>query len=510
MPAGPVQDYLAALRARLIPIQGGSVATYIPQLAKADPGALAIAIATVDGAVYSVGEDMARFTIQSVSKPFVYAHVLEARGIETVSRHVGVEPSGEAFNAIQLDDVHRRAFNPMINTGAIATAGLIDGASQAERIAVLDRVFGRFAARPLEVDEAVFESERATGHRNRAMAWLMLNSGILKGEPEAVLDLYFRQCSMLVDVRDLALMGATLANGGINPRSHARAIAPATVGDVLTVMNSCGMYNYAGQWAFEIGLPAKSGVSGCILAVAPGQAGIAIWSPPIDATGTSVRGVAAARAIAQDFGLRTFATHPDPQSVIRRSFSAAQLRSKRPRSVAERRLLARSSEAIVVLELQGPLFFASAERLVRQGSALAGAAGWVILDYRHVLSVDAAARGLIATFRARLAAQGRRLVAANLSPEGPLAALRGDFASEPVPLLFDSRDQALEHAEDAVLARLQSPRARWRCSTASTRPIVRRSSRWRSARNMLPARASRGWARARIGCSSWRAARPAS
>jgi glutaminase len=453
MGRGPIQDYLRGLHARLRDVEGGALAAYIPELAKADPDAIAIAIATVDGEIYSVGDDRTAFTIQSVSKPFVYAHVLETRGAAEVFRHVGVEPTGEAFNAIELDDVHRRAFNPMINSGAIATAGLIEGVDQPARLAALDALFARFASHPLALDEDVFLSERATGHRNRAMAWLMLNSGIIAGEPEEVLDIYFRQCSLLVDVRDLALMGATFANDGVNPLSGERALASSVVGDVLTVMNSCGMYNYAGQWAFEIGLPAKSGVSGSILAVAPGQAGIAIWSPPIDANGTSVRGVAAARAIAEDFGLRTFGTHPNPRSVIRRSFSGAQLRSKRVRPPVERRLLDGSGDAITVIELQGPLFFGAAERLIRETSALAGAAGWIILDFKHVLGADPAARRLIAGFRDRLAAQGRSLIAANLGVEGPLAALHVEFAADANPLLFGTRDRALEHAEDALLAR---------------------------------------------------------
>ncbi|MBV9840820.1 MAG: glutaminase A [Sphingomonadaceae bacterium] len=453
MAAGPIQDYLRDLHARLRGLGGGKLAAYIPELAKADPNALAIAIATVDGEIYSIGDDRTPFSIQSVSKPFVYAHALEVRGTEEVFRHVGVEPTGEAFNAIELDDVHRRAFNPMINSGAIATSGLVEGETQAERIAALDALFARFAGRPLALDKAVFHSESATGHRNRAMAWLMLNAGILTREPEQVLELYFRQCSLLVDARDLALMGATLANNGVNPRTGERALAAAVVGDVLTVMNSCGMYNYAGQWAFEIGLPAKSGVSGSILAVAPGQAGIAIWSPPIDANGTSVRGVAAARAIAEDFGLRTFTTHPSPSSVIRRSFSGLRLRSKRVRPPSERSLLDRAGAAIAVIELQGPLFFGAAERLIRLTSRLAGGAGWIILDFRHVLSADDAARRLIGDFRAALAQQGRRLIAANLPSEGPLAPLCEDFTRQAGALLFGSRDRALEHAEDALLAR---------------------------------------------------------
>ena len=241
----------------------------------------------MDGTLYTAGDAAKRFTIQSISKAFVYGHALDRLGREAVLKHVGVEPTGESFNSISLDQVHNRPFNPMVNAGAIATAELIEGKDPTERQQALSALMARYAGRVLELDEAVYLSEKATGHRNRAIAFMMLNSGMIKRDPEEVLDLYFRQCSLLVDTRDLALMAATIANDGINPRTGVRALARTHVPDVLTVMNMCGMYNYAGQWSYEIGLPAKSGVSGAIILIIPGQAGIAICPRRSTATATA-------------------------------------------------------------------------------------------------------------------------------------------------------------------------------------------------------------------------------
>lgn len=451
----PIDDFLATLLAEIRPITEGAPASYIPELAKADPGLCGIAIATVDGAVHLAGDAAHPFTIQSISKAFVYGHALEVHGRERVLAQVGVEPSGDSFNSIALDMVHKRPFNPMVNSGAIATAELIEGADTTGRRAALEAMFARFAGRPLPLDAATYQSEKATGHRNRAIAWMMLSAGMLRRDPEEVLDLYFRQCSYAVTARDLAVMGAALANDGINPLTGERALPADYVPDVLTVMNSCGMYNYAGQWAYEIGLPAKSGVSGAILAVIPGQAGIAIFSPPIDTNGNSVRGVAACRRIAEAFGLHLFRTHPDPRGVIRYELDGGQVRSKRTRSLGQMQALDGAGGRIRVLEVQDALYFGSVDRLLRRAEDLAREADYLILDVRRVTRADAAACRLLADFQRTLQARGDRLIFANLSAEGPLAGLHaaltkalGDLAG----ISFDSRDHALEHCEDRLIA----------------------------------------------------------
>src|SRR6185436_11430800 len=192
---------------------------------------------------------------------------------------------GEAFNSIVLDEQTNRPFNPLVNAGAIATADLVAGKDFSERIRRMLAMFARYFGRTMYVDNSVFMSERATGHRNRAIGHLMLNFGMIQDRVEETLELYFQQCSLLVNCHDLATLGATLANRGVNPVTGERAIKAEYVKDVLSIMASCGMYDYAGEWAFRVGLPAKSGVGGGIVAVVPGQFGIGIFSPPLDAKG---------------------------------------------------------------------------------------------------------------------------------------------------------------------------------------------------------------------------------
>jgi glutaminase len=231
---------------------------------------------------------------------------LEDLGLEKVLARVGVEPTGEAFNSIVLDEASNRPFNPMVNAGAIATSDLVQGKDFPERVTRLLAMFGRYCGRQVHIDNSVFLSERITGHRNRAIAHLMLNFGIVSPQLDEALELYFQQCSVLVTCHDLAVMAATLANGGVNPITQERAIAQPCVKYLLSIMHSCGMYDYAGEWAFRVGIPAKSGVGGGILAVVPGQLGIGVFSPPLDAKGNSVRGVRVCRELSERFGLHCF------------------------------------------------------------------------------------------------------------------------------------------------------------------------------------------------------------
>jgi len=243
------------------------------------------------------------FTIQSVSKPFVYGLALEDAGTESVMARVGTEPSGEGFNAISLEPGTGRPDNPLINAGAILTTSLVSGAGPEERSArILDRL-SRCAGRQLTVDESVYRSEHDTGDRNRALAHLMRAAGSLTGAVEETVDVYFRQCSVLVTAVDLAVMAATLANGGVNPRTGDRVMEQPTAEQVLTVMATCGMYDFSGEWLVRVGLPAKSGVAGGLVAVSPSQFGLGFYSPRLDARGNSVRGVAASRAISERLSL---------------------------------------------------------------------------------------------------------------------------------------------------------------------------------------------------------------
>jgi glutaminase len=302
----PLRETLRKLHERYAAVDDGKVADYIPELAKANPNWFGISIVTNDGMCVEVGDCRQRFTIQSISKPFIYGLALEDHGLEAVMKRVGVEPTGEAFNSIVLDETSNRPFNPMVNAGAINAADLIKGADLPERMSRVLAMFGRYCGREIHVDNSVFFSERLTGNRNRAIAYLMLNFGMMSEHLEQSLDLYFQQCSILVDCHDLAVIGATLANGGVNPLTGVRAIEQPYVKYLLSVMHSCGMYDFAGEWAYRVGIPAKSGVGGGIVAVVPGLMGIGVFSPLLDAKGNSVRGVKVCQTLSEQFGLHVF------------------------------------------------------------------------------------------------------------------------------------------------------------------------------------------------------------
>ena len=284
----------------------GQVATYIPELGKVDPELFGIALATSTGQTFEVGHTDQPFTLQSISKPLTFGIALETFGHDVVSSRVGVEPSGEAFNAISLQSDSNRPHNPMINAGAITITALLHARYGDETFGVILERLSRAAGRSLAVDEAVFESERRTGHRNRAIAHLLLNFGMVHDEAEEALDVYFRQCAILVTCRDLALIGATLANMGRNPLTDAGVFEIATVRNVLAIMFTCGMYDYSGEWAYRVGVPAKSGVSGGVMAVVNRQLGIATYSPRLDARGNSHRGIEVCSDLAARFGLHAF------------------------------------------------------------------------------------------------------------------------------------------------------------------------------------------------------------
>ena len=334
--SSPIEGYLADLHAKYASLHDGEVATYIPELAKADPGWFGIGIATTDGYVYEVGDTRQPFTIQSISKPFAYGLALEDRGRSAVLGKVGVEPSGDAFNSISLAPGTGRPLNPMINAGAITTTSLVKGASSSQQVQRLVDVLSLHTGRVLTVNEAVYLSEKETGHRNRAIGHMLRNFDIMTEDPTQALDVYFQQCAIEVTCRDLAVMAATLANGGTNPATGERAIAPELVDSVLSVMMSCGMYDYAGEWLYLVGAPAKSGVSGGIMAVWPGQLGIAVFSPRLDARGNSVRGIKVCQDLSRDFNLHALRVPRYARAAIRAVYDLSKVGSKRFRREPER------------------------------------------------------------------------------------------------------------------------------------------------------------------------------
>lgn len=446
---GPIMRYLRDLHRSLKDEKSGTVADYIPELGLANPDDFGIVVATVDGAVYAVGDTEQPFTIQSISKAFVYGKVLADYGRAHVLTKVGVEPSGDAFNAIVFDDAANRPFNPMVNSGAIATAALIRGDTVADRIGLVRDLFDRLAGRKLGLNDGVFQSEKATGHRNRAIAWMMLNAGMITGQPDEVLDVYFSQCSIEVTCRDLAMMAATLASGGVQPLTGERVLPGAAVRDVISVMNSCGMYNYAGQWSFEVGLPAKSGVGGGIIAVAPGQLGIAVYSPPLDRLGNSVRGIAAFKSISRDFSLHVFGAHAHSSTIVRREIGGDVVRSKRLRSQDERRILDASGQRIRLVELQGALYFGTAERLIRRLESIEGDGNAVVIDFRRVHLLDEAAAELLV--RASEAGGGPEMIFAGVHTNPALADLAARLSQKRQDALFQDADSALQWCEDRLI-----------------------------------------------------------
>lgn len=309
-----LQALLEELLERYTPLRDGAVATYIPELATADPDHFAIAVCSVSGDETAVGDAAHAFTIQSVCKPFLYATALERFGRTAVHRRVGVEPSGDAFNSVvRVESGTNRPHNPMINAGAIVVASLLCEEQPASAQANLLLTLGRWAGRNLAIDESVYRSEAATGDRNRAIAHLMHHLGMLDEPVEDAVDLYFRACSAAVTCCDLARMAGTLAAAGRDPVTGERVVTREVVRDVLAILSTCGMYDGTGQFAVEVGVPAKSGVSGAILAVVPGRLGLAVYSPRLDEKGNSVRGMAALRETATRRSLHLFdPTAPTP------------------------------------------------------------------------------------------------------------------------------------------------------------------------------------------------------
>ena len=281
---------------------------YEPGEATDERRAFGLCVVTVDGEVHAAGDHSLAFALQSISKVFVYGLALEDNGRDRVLERVGVEPSGDAFNSLVFDEQRNRPYNPMVNAGALVTTDMVRGETSTEKLERIVGVLRRYAGNEsLAVDEGIFEDELRTADRNRATAYLMRSDGMLDGDVEGTLALYLRQCSVQVTCRDLAVMAATLANGCVNPITGERALPRERVRDVLSVMHTCGMYDFAGEWAYQIGVPAKSGVSGGILAVIPGKMGIGVFSPGLDRFGNSVRGTRVCAEISERLGLHIFA-----------------------------------------------------------------------------------------------------------------------------------------------------------------------------------------------------------
>jgi glutaminase len=306
-----VQALLQAAYDEFATVDDGEVADYIPALACAAPDAFGACIAGVAGRLYEVGDTTTEFSVQSVSKPFVFALVLRALGADEARAKLGVNATGLPFNSVMAIELGRdRTMNPMVNAGAIATTSLVPGATGSEKWQFVLDGLSAFAGRPLTMDEEVYASERDTNLRNQGIAHLLESYERLYFDPDVATDVYTRQCSVLVTARDLAVMGATLADGGVNPLTGIRVVDDDDCTRVLAVLATAGLYERSGDWLYDTGLPGKSGVSGGIVTIAPGKGGVGTWSPPLDEAGNSVRGQRLTRRLSEALGLNLFASRP--------------------------------------------------------------------------------------------------------------------------------------------------------------------------------------------------------
>ncbi|MFQ3595279.1 MAG: glutaminase A [Sphingomonadaceae bacterium] len=284
------RDAVLAAHARFRNLRDGRLADYIPALATRDPDLFGIALTLADGTILEAGDTRIPFTLQSLSKVFTLARVLEESGPEVIIEDIGVDATGRVFNSIDaIEQHHGREMSPLVNAGAIATVGHVSGTTREEIWQRILDMHSAFAARALDVDEAVYASESATNQRNRAIGILMHAYERFPMDPLLATDLYTRQCAIAVTTQDLATMAATLAFGGRNPVTGAQVMPRALVPGLLAVMATSGLYDESGKWLFQTGCPAKSGVSGGLFAVVPGRFGVAAFSPLLDEAGNSVR-----------------------------------------------------------------------------------------------------------------------------------------------------------------------------------------------------------------------------
>ncbi len=458
----PIQDFLEELHHKCAADNGGQVATYIPELAKADPDWFGVCLVTANGAVYEVGDTRQEFTIQSISKPIVYGLALEDNGRKATLEKVGVEPTGDAFNSISLDPGSGRPRNPMINAGAIATAGLIAGKTPASRFKRVLETFSLYAGRELKLDETVYRSESETGHRNRAIGHMLRNFDKLEGDPAPVTEMYFKQCSISVTCRDLGIMAATLANHGINPLTGRQALRGEYVESVLSVMGTCGMYDYAGEWLYNVGIPAKSGVAGGVLAVLPGQIGIGVFSPRLDPLGNSVRGIRVCQELSRHLDLHLFNSPATGQSTIRLNFTGADFNSNHVRTKEESADLRELGKVLQVYQLQGHLAFATTEPVLREVLAAADDLQFLILDLKRVLSINESAGHLLHSLLAKLRARHKAVFFTHCDHLPLLRRMMKKKLGEKFAgafVTYPDNDLALEWCESCLLEHTRHSRA---------------------------------------------------
>lgn len=387
----PVPDYLAEVADACASSRGGEPASYIPELAKVDPERFGVAMATVDGAVYSVGDAEVEFTMQSISKAFVYGLAVRELGITEIDKMIDVEPSGEPFDELSLEKGSGRPRNPMINGGAITAHSLIGRGtiSPEGRVERIIDLLSDLAGRRLSVDENVWHSEIEASDRNLAIAHMLRSHGIVTDPAEALIEAYSRQCSVLVTARDLAVMAATLANEGVQPVTGKRIFSGSDVRRLLSVMLTCGMYDSAGDWVSSVGIPAKSGVGGGIIGALPGQVGLATFSPRLDSHGNSVRGIETFERLSRDMGLHLMEVAPPARAVLHATHVVGE-----------------GPDAVRVYELSGTIGFSGAERVLQHLTDEPPSERVIAVDFTGVHAIESVARRMLLEAMRRLRRDG--------------------------------------------------------------------------------------------------------
>ncbi|MUK03460.1 glutaminase A [Vibrio cholerae] len=448
----PIESYLRTIHREISDLKDGKPYSTIPAMANVDPDNFGICLTTVDGYMYEVGDTREEFSIQSISKPFTYGLALADLGMDAVDAKVDVEPSGDSFNEISLAAGTGKPSNAMINAGALTATSLVRSLGGNSRFKRIVNLYSQFAGRQLGVDEQIFRSELEHGHRNRALAYLLRSFDIIEDDPTPVIEDYFRQCSVMVTCMDLSVMAATLANSGRNPITGVEALDLLAVERVLSVMTTCGMYDDAGSWISTVGMPAKSGVGGGTIAVLPGQVGLAVYSPPLDEHGSSVRGVATSQRLSRDMELHFVRAARAGRSAIRATYDITASPSGIRRADEAMDVLRDHGHRARVIELNGDLLFAGTESMVRALSSLDDDVDFVILDLRRVDEVADVSLRLLGEVRENLATVDRDLVL--IDSEGTLAETFKDV-DRAVPT-FDTRTAAVEYCENELITRYGS------------------------------------------------------
>lgn len=443
----PLQEYLNDVVTDLLPLRDGEVYDVTSSVVNPNPDLLSITLTTVSGHQYCAGDHKEPFAIQSIAKAVAYGMALDDLGPEKVLEKVDVEPSGDPFNEISLQHGTGRPDNPMINAGAIATVGLLKGRGGRDRFGRIHNVFERLAAGSpgeLKMSNAIFQAEDRRGHRNRALAWLLRSFDIIDHDPESVVQDYFRECSVEVTTENLSMMAATLANRGVNPITEEHVFSEDTTRQLLSVMSTCGMYDSAGDWAIDVGLPAKSGVGGGLMVVVPGQLGIGVFSPPLDEHGNSVRATEAVKRITRDLGLHSAAAPPLGRSTLRAQYSLADSSSGVVRSHELAELTDEFGTRAQILDVSGDLGFAETETIARTIVEMEDEVSMVLLDLQGVDQFGKSAIRFLVDLTVRMRASNRDLI---IIDDGELIDHMLEFAAKARLPLPDPREKARAAAE---------------------------------------------------------------